>query len=138
MKEYLDSLLILASIGNLICITAGLQAPYVFDWKNDLKKIHPFSRKILINYYFYIGSFVLLWSIVSFFYRKEILKGDPLAILIVSIMLLFWLARILVDFFWFKNEDWPKGKYYKIGHALLNGVFIFLVIVYSSVLYYII
>ncbi len=131
---FLNLILILAGLANFACIGAGIQIPKVLDWKNDLQKIHPFSRKIFLNYYFYVGLMIFSWGVISLFLRKELLAGGPLAIAILVIMLLFWLIRIVVDFFFFDATDWPKGKYFQFGHIILTGTFFCLVVAYSIVL----
>ena len=39
-------------------------------------------------------------------------------------------ARILVDAFYFSHEDWPKGRMFVVGHALLTALFCFLALSY--------
>ena len=43
---------------------------------------------------------------------------------------LYWTARILVDAFYFSHSDWPKGRLFVVGHALLTALFSFLAVSY--------
>lgn len=137
MREYLEIMLTLAGFGNLLCLLAGVQVPYVLRWGEELKRLQPFNRKIFLNYYFYVGGMILLWSVLSLFLQVEILEGGVLAAVIVAVMLVFWLTRILVDIFYFSSSDWPEGRYFLIGRVLLSGVFFYLTITYASVLIFI-
>jgi len=41
--------------------------------------------------------------------------------------------ELAVDAFYFSHDEWPKGKQFVIGHALLTSMFLFLTITFWSV-----
>ena len=56
----------------------------------------------------------------------ELLQGDRAAMGLAAFIGLYWTARMVVDAFYFSHEDWPKGRMFVVGHALLTGLFCFL------------
>lgn len=62
------------------------------------------------------------------------LRGDRVALGLAAFIGVFWTARLLVDFFYFKHADWPQGRAFEIGHALLTLLFLFLVGTYGGLL----
>ena len=40
---------------------------------------------------------------------------------------------MIVDFTYYKHDDWPSGKAFVIGHALLTLLFVFLFVAYLGV-----
>jgi hypothetical protein len=65
--------------------------------------------------------------------HQEMLRGDRAAVGLAAFIAVYWTARISVDAFYFSHTDWPKGKQFVIGHALLTSLFVFLAVTYWSV-----
>jgi alginate O-acetyltransferase complex protein AlgI len=90
----------------------------------------PFNRKLL----WVQGGFTVL-TIVAFgsltlAVHGELLRGERAAMGLAAFIGLYWTARILVDAFYFSHADWPQGRMFVIGHALLTMLFCFLAVSY--------
>ena len=133
LQWYLNIALYLAAIGNFCTLGAGLQAPKVLKWEEDLAKMSRFNHKIFKNYAVYTGGMIISWGILTLAIHDELLRGDRAAICISVVIGVFWLARILVDFFYFGSEDWPQGPQFVIGHACLTTLFLCMTVVYFGV-----
>ena len=82
------------------------------------------------------GSFIV-FTIVAFgtltlSLHSSFMKGEAAAIGLAIFITAFWAMRIVVDCFFYKHENWPKGPQFVIGHALLDSLFLFLVLGYGS------
>ncbi len=131
MVEKLFSLALwAAALGHFILPAAGLQIPYRFHWKNDLAKLHPFNRKLMWVYLFFITFVILAFGTLTLAFHEMFLRGDPLALGLATFIGLFWLARVLVDFFYFDSREWPVGNYFVLGHVLLITLDSFLCLTY--------
>ena len=82
------------------------------------------------------GAFIVL-TIVTFgaftlTMHQDLLQGSGSAVFFAGFVTVFWLLRIGMDFFYYKQEDWPRGAQFVIGHALLTSLFLFLSLSYGS------
>lgn len=128
---------ILLIIGGLLqgtVLLASIQVPKKLNWKIDLEKLNPFNKKVFWTYGGYIFVIIIFMAVTSVVLGIEGIYGISSKLWIVFI-LLFWLARVLVDMFYYTHEDWPKGPEFVIGHICLTTLFITLVIFYSVSLY---
>ena len=108
----------LAGIGHFILPVAGWQIPFRLEWKKDLAQLKPFNRKLMWVYLCFITFVILSFGALTLIFHNNFIKGDPLALGLAFFIGTFWLIRVLVDFFYFKHSDWPKGKRFIVGHIL--------------------
>lgn len=127
----LDKLIWFAAAGNFLTMAAGIQVPKRLNWNQQLGMLTPFNRKIFLNYYFYTGGVIAAWGLLTVLLHGEIIAGDRAAGLLCCVITLFWAARVLVDAFWFKHDDWPSGSELVIGHAMLTTLFVCLTAAYG-------
>jgi len=116
----------------LLVLMASFQVPARLRWKEELPRLSPLNRKLMWTN----GSFIVL-TIVAFgtltlALHRSFINREPAAIGIASFAFTFWILRILVDCFYYKQSDWPEGEQFVIGHALLNSLFAFLALGYGS------
>ncbi len=122
----------LAGITHLCLLGASCQLPYRLNWKDDLKKITPFNRKLMWTYYYFTTMTIIAFGIMTLLYHDELLIGSRDALALAVFIGVYWLARISYDVFYFSHADWPKGQRFVIGHALLMFAFIALTLTYFS------
>lgn len=118
----------------MLVLAASFQVPTRLGWKEDLPKLSPFNGKLMWTYGAFTVYTIVSWSILTFVLGKEMVAGTTAGIAVASVIFLFWLSRIATDAFYFKSEDWPKGPFMQIGHALLNALFAFLVLGYATII----
>jgi hypothetical protein len=83
----------------------------------------------------YGGTIVLTivsFAVLTFALHDEMLRGDRAALALAGFIAVFWVMRLVVDAFYFRSEDWPEGPQFKIGHLLLNSLFVSLVVGYGG------
>ena len=119
-----------AGAGHFIVLIASFQVPARLNWKVDLAKLTPFNRKFVWT----TGSFTVLaitsFGILTLALHDELLRGDRAALGLAIYIAACWTARIGVDAFYFSHEDWPKGRGFVAGHALLTFLFVCLASTY--------
>jgi alginate O-acetyltransferase complex protein AlgI len=133
-EEYLGWLIPIAGSAHAIVLIAGTQVPAKLGWKTDLAKLTPFNRKIVWNYGAFIFLLILAFGLETLIFHEEMVRGEPAAIGMASLICAFWLLRLLVDCFYFSHSDWPEGAEFIVGHTLLNSLFLFLVLSYGTLL----
>jgi len=52
--------------------------------------------------------------------------GERAALGLAVFIGVYWTSRIFVDAFYFSHADWPQGRTFVLGHALLTALFCFL------------
>ena len=128
-------LLRIAGIAQLVLVTGSFAIPRVLNWHNELAKIQPLIKQMFWTYAAYILVINLCFGLLSLFDYKELLNGSTLALLITGFIAVYWISRILIQFFYFDRTNFPAGKWNRLAEFLLVVLFIFLSMVYSLACY---
>jgi len=123
IQEFFNIDLWLAGAGHFVILFASSQVPLRLHWKEDLQQLIPFNRKLL-----WVQSGFTVYTIIAFgfltlFLHRELLRGDRAALALACFIGTYWLARISVDAMYFSHSDWPKGRFYVLGHIALTTLF---------------
>jgi hypothetical protein len=121
-----------AAAGHFAILAASFQVPYRLRWKEDLQQLMPFNRKMLWVQSGFTVLTIVAFGTLTLVLHSEFLEGDRAAMGLAAFIGTYWTARIAIDAFYFSHRDWPHGKQFVIGHALLTSLFCFLVISYWS------
>lgn len=121
-----------AAAGHFAILAASFQVPYRLRWKEDLQRLMPFNRKLLWVQSGFTVLTIVAFGILTLVLHAELLRGDRASMALAAFIGVYWTARVVVDAFYFSHADWPLGKQFAIGHALLTALFCFLVISYWS------
>lgn len=122
----------------LICLAfLHLVFPRYFKWRHELGNLSLINRQIVFVHTFFIGLSLLLMGLLCLFYSKPLLTTS-LGHVICFGLGVFWLARLLVQFFVYSPLLW-KGKRFEtavhivfsllwtyLTATFLNGYFQFL------------
>src|ERR1700756_4899250 len=122
----------LAGVGHFVILIASVQVPSRLGWKEDLKQLTPFNRKLLWVQGAFTVLTIIAFGALTFALHAELLRGDRAGMGLAAFIGLYWTARILVDALYFSHADWPKGKQFVIGHLLLTALFSFLAASYLA------
>src|SRR5437879_3263468 len=76
----------------------GLIGRYL-GWKKDLERVSLLTRQVFEVLCFFIGLLLILLGVCSFFYADALLEPGPLPRAILAGILIFWLCRLLVQWF---------------------------------------
>jgi len=124
LEGFFDVVLWLTAAGHFLTLVASFQVPYRLEWKRDLAQLMPFNRKLMWVQSGFTAMTILAFGVLTLVLHGEMLRGDRAALALVCYIAVFWTARILVDIFYYSHEDWPKGRQFAVGHALLNCLFV--------------
>ena len=124
----------LGALGHFCVLGASVQVPRRLGWKDDLPKLTTFNRKLMHVYAGYTVFTIMAFGVLTFLLHDEMLRGERAATALAVFIAIYWTARIGVDFLYYEHKDWPVGRQFVIGHALLTGLFVALAFTYWSVL----
>lgn len=122
----------LAGIGHFCVLIASFQVPSRLNWKADLAKLEPFNRKLMWVHGGFAVLTIIAFGVLTLVLHSELLRGDPAALGLAAFIAIYWTARIVVDFAYYEHKDWPRGRGFVVGHALLTLLFIFLAATYAA------
>ncbi len=127
----MKQLIFFAGIIQLSILSASILTPFVLDYKNAFSLLKPMLRKIFLVYSIYIFATILFLGLLSAIYPAELLKGGAMK-LILLFYILFWGARVWLQFFYYDMSEFLTKKWMKTGYHLLSIGFIFITIVYTA------
>jgi alginate O-acetyltransferase complex protein AlgI len=130
VERLFDVDLWLAGAGHFVILIASAQVPSRLGWKQDLRQLRPFNRKLLWVQGGFTVLTIIAFGTLTLALHAELLRGDRAALGLAAFIGLYWTARILVDAFYFSHEDWPQGREFVVGHFLLTALFCFLAVSY--------
>lgn len=117
---------------HLVMAVAGSQLARVLDWKNELRKIDDFSRKIVWVHGFFIFLTVVFFGLVTLLLWRDLLAGGPVATALCLFIGVFWAVRIASDL-WYGHAGWPEGRLWVLAHLGLDCVIVYMAGVYLLV-----
>jgi hypothetical protein len=120
----------LAGMGHFVILLASFQVPYRLRWKEDLRSLMPFNRKLLWVQGGFTVLTIIAFGTLTLDLHSELLRGDRAALGLACFIGTYWTARIVVDALYFSHHDWPKGKQFVVGHILLTCLFVLLATCY--------
>ena len=132
-EHLLNLALWLAGAGHFCVLGASVQVPARLGWKEDLPKLTPFNRKLMIVYSGFTVLTIAAFGVLTLLLHQEMRHGERAATALAVFIAVYWTARIAVDFFYYENKDWPKGLQFAVGHVLLTSLFFALAITYWAV-----
>jgi hypothetical protein len=80
----------------------------------------------------YILVINLCFGLISIIGFDELLNQSFLAISITFFISIYWLSRVLIQFFYFDRSQAPKGWFFTLGEVGLVLLFVVFTIVYST------
>lgn len=126
----MEMMLGLAGLLHFALIPVSLSVPKVLRWNEELAKLSPFTRRIVWVHGAFVAGTVIAFGVLTLVGRKAMAAGEGLGPALAAFMGLFWLARLLVQLFYYKPGDWPKGTWVVLGRYALTMLFTFWAAVY--------
>jgi hypothetical protein len=124
VERFFDLDLWLVGAAHFLVLAASFQVPSRLRWKQDLAQLMPLNRKLLWVQSSFTVLTIIAFGVLTLSLHQEILRGERAAMGIVGFIATYWTARILVDAFYFSHADWPEGRMFVVGHALLVCLFV--------------
>lgn len=119
-------------IGALLVVLALLHAGFAwyFDWRREFAVVSLLNRQMMYVHTFFVALAVLLMGLLCLTSAAE-LAGTPLGRRVALGLGVFWLARLLIQFFGYSAELWRGKRFETIVHvvfsllwAYVSGIFL--------------
>lgn len=125
------TLLILAGVGQIVLAIGSTVIPKLLKWKEETAKLNKLTGQVFWTYAVYILTINFSFGLVSAFMPDALLDRSALAAAVTGFITLYWVSRLLIQFFYFDRNAAPKGKIFTLGEIALVGLFIFFTGVYG-------
>jgi len=105
-----------------------------FGWKKELERVSLLTRQVFEVHTFFIGLLLVLLGACSLFYADALLEPGPLPRAILAGILIFWLCRLLVQWFVYDPAIWRGRPFYTLMHVAFSLFWIYVVLTYGLAL----
>jgi hypothetical protein len=118
------------------CLLVALGLSHVFfhryfGWKQELSGVSLLTRQIFYVHAFFIALGVVLGGVLSLSYPGALLRPEPLNRAILAGMALFWLCRLLTQFFGYDAALWRGNRFRTCMHIAFSILWCYVTAVYS-------
>lgn len=100
----------------LLGISHGLFNRY-FGWEKELATVSLFTRRVFFVHNFFIGLGVSLAGAGSLLYADSLIKPGALSRALLVGMTVFWLCRLLAQFFAYDSVIWRGDRFRTFMHT---------------------
>jgi hypothetical protein len=121
-------------IGALLMVLALLHAGFgwYFDWRREFAVVSLINRQMMHVHTFFVAFTVGLMGLLCLTSAAE-LVGTPLGRRVALALGVFWLARLLIQFFGYSASLWRGKRFETIIHILFSVLWTYLTVVFFQV-----
>lgn len=116
--KIVGSLLIALSLMHIII-------PRYFNWGRELTTLSLITKQILYVHTFFIAFIVLLMGLLCLGYSRELLH-DPFGKVITLGLFVFWLVRLVFQFFVYSPKVWRGKVFETVMHVVFACLWIYI------------
>ncbi|CAN5802530.1 hypothetical protein BH10BAC2_BH10BAC2_41140 [soil metagenome] len=124
-------------IGGLMIILSlvHLIFPAYFKWKTEFASLSLINKQVMYVHTFFIALTVLMMGLLCLTSAND-LMNTAFGKKVVMALFVFWLIRLLVQFFGYSPALWKGKKFETIVHILFSLLWIYICSVLFIVYYY--
>lgn len=127
--EILNTLILVAGVGQLVLAAGSTAIPRVLNWREKLAALDPLTRRLFWVYAGYILGTNVMLGLVSVIGRPELLLPSLPVFAIHLYAATYWTARVVIQFTLFRGLK-PAGRFFVVAEILLASLFVFLSLTY--------
>jgi hypothetical protein len=124
-------------IVGILLVLLGLSHAFFnryFGWERELAGVSLLTRQIFFVHSFFIGLGVVLGGVGSFLCADALLRPGLLSRTLLAGMTVFWLCRLLTQFFAYDSRIWKGDRFRTLMHAGFSALWIYVSAIYGIAL----
>jgi hypothetical protein len=123
-------------VGVLLLLLAIAHAFFdrYFGWSRELGRVSLFTRRVFFVHCFFIALTLALSGAGSILYSGTLLRPDPLSRGILAALVVFWLCRLLAQFFAYDAAIWRGSRFRTSMHVFFSLLWCYVTAVYALAL----
>ena len=130
--DLMHTLLWITGLGQIALALVSLVLPRLLRWREQTVLLQPLTRRIFWVYAAYIFGTNLCLGSLTAFAPHLLLDRSALARVVAGYGCVYWGARLLIQFAWFRGAA-PKGVGYALADAAVTLGFLAWAAVYAVV-----
>src|SRR5476651_358497 len=107
----IQKLVWIAGLAQVVLAAGSLAIPKILKWHAELAKVQPLIKQMFWTYAAYILVINLCFGLVSVFDYRELTNGSSLSKMITGFIAVYWISRVLIQFFYFDRTNFPAGQW---------------------------
>ena len=127
----LETLIVLAGVGQLTLTLGSLAIPRVLGWKAEMARLRALTRQVFWTYAAYIWFTNLSFGLISTFAPQWLTDRSPLASAVTAFISIYWGARVVIQFVYFDRTELKSGVSVRMAETALVVLFLCLTVVYG-------
>jgi hypothetical protein len=131
------SLSIHLHIVGILLVLLGLSHAFFnryFGWEQELAAVSLLTRRVFFVHSFFIALGVVLSGAVSFMYADTLLRPAALNRALLAAMVMFWLCRLLAQFFAYDSAIWRGDRFRTFMHVAFTLIWCYVTATYGIAL----
>ena len=120
----LESMVVLAGVGQLCVVLGSLAIPKILDWRRELRRLEPLTRQVFWTYAGYIVATNLFFAGVSTLAAGSLVDHSRLAAALTTFMALYWGGRLAIQFLFFHRSGGRQTLPFRIAEGLFVCAFL--------------
>lgn len=106
-----------------------------FGWEKELAAVSLLTRRIFFVHSFFIGLGLVLSGGISFFCAEALLQPGRLSSMALGSMVIFWLCRLITQFFVYDTAIWRGRPLWTAMHVAFCVLWCYVSGTYGIALY---
>jgi hypothetical protein len=129
--QTLELLIRISGVLHLGTLLGSAQVPRELKFREELPKLPPLLRHWILTAGGYVVLNLIAFGVISLTCAAELVAGTRLARCFCGYVAIFWLTRLLIEFFVFDARPYLRNRFLTIGYYGLTAVFTWHVIVFG-------
>jgi len=105
---------------------------HYFGWRKELASVSLLTRDVFFVHTFFIGLGVMMAGAGSFLCANALLQPTALSRAVLAGMAMFWLCRLLAQWFVYDAVIWRGDRFRTFMHVVFSGLWIYVTATYGS------
>lgn len=118
----------------LLVVINVFDVPRRFRWKEELASLSLLNRQIFQVHATFICVILLMFAGLTLLMPRELLQPTPLARAVVGGMGVFWLLRLLAQWFVYDWRIWRGNRLYTVMHFAFTGLWFYFTVTFMCAL----
>lgn len=121
----LEGLLRLAGLSLILLALMHLFLPARLGWIEDFAKVSHLNRQIFYVHCFFVCLVLVFMGLLGLVWPQALLQPTPLGLLVCGGLAIFWILRLLSQFFIYSDQHWKGKRFETVAHFFFSGLWSF-------------
>jgi hypothetical protein len=124
-------------VGALLILLALAHLTFAkrFNWKTETERMSLLNRQIFYVHCFFISLVLVFMGALSLFSTRLLLQPGELNKLVLIALIVFWSARLFIQFFVYDARLWKDNRFNTAMHVLFSAFWAYCVATFGMALW---